>query len=115
MIAFLLMLVFALGNRIFGKLQTYPMYNYPLFMNMLSVVLYVPLCFAYIIPMVRMHPDVITLEQIQIPKYKFAVMGAYDSLAGIMQVFAVNYITNSGLIVLGHHSDGGRMHPRRLK
>jgi drug/metabolite transporter (DMT)-like permease len=105
MIAFLAMLVFALGNRIFGKLQTYPMYNYPLFMNMLSVILYVPLCFAYIIPMIWKYPNtVITTEQIQIPKYKFAVMGAYDSLAGIIQVFAVNYITNAGLIVLVQQS-----------
>eukprot|EP01031_Cornospumella_fuschlensis_P007758 gene7758-9596_t len=33
-IAFVLMLFFQLGNRIFGRLQTYPMHNYPLFLNM---------------------------------------------------------------------------------
>jgi drug/metabolite transporter (DMT)-like permease len=31
-------------------------------------------------------------------------MGAYDSLAGIMQTFAVNYITNSSTIVLVQQS-----------
>lgn len=102
-VSFLLMLVFQLGNRIFGKLQTFPMYNYPLFLNMLSVVIYVPLCFMYIIPMMR-YPTVITPEQRNIPQYKFAVMGGYDSVAGIMQMFAVNYISNSGLIVLVQQS-----------
>jgi drug/metabolite transporter (DMT)-like permease len=103
LIAFVLMLIMQLGNRIFGKLQTYPMYNYPLFMNMLSVMIYVPLCFTYIIPMMR-YPTVITPEQRQIPQYKFAVMGGYDSISGIMQMFAVNYIKNSGLIVLVQQS-----------
>ena len=41
---------------------------------------------------------VITKEQKAIPKYKFAVMGAYDSLAGIMQVFAINFITSSSIL-----------------
>ena len=46
----------------------------------------------------------ISKEQQDIPKYKFAIMGAYDSLAGIMQTFAINYITNSGTIVLVQQS-----------
>ena len=102
-IAFVLMLFFQLGNRIFGRLQTYPMHNYPIFMNMLSVFIYVPISFAYIIPMIR-YTNVISKEQQEIPKYKFAIMGVYDSLAGIMQTFAVNYITNSSTIVLVQQS-----------
>ena len=102
-VAFLVMLVFQLGNRIFGKLQTYPMYNYPMFMNLMSAFIYVPLCFMYIIPMLK-YPEVITKEQRDIPKYKFAIMGSYDSLAGIMQVFAVNFISNASLIVLVQQS-----------
>jgi len=46
----------------------------------------------------------ITEEQKEIPKFKFAIMGAYDSIAGIMQTFAVNYISNAGTIVLVQQS-----------
>ena len=35
-IAFLAMIVFQLGNRIFGRLLTYPMHNYAIYMNLLS-------------------------------------------------------------------------------
>lgn len=103
-IAFLLMLVFQLGNRIFGRLQTYPMHNYPLFLNMVMILVYIPICFAYIIPVIASGSNWITKEQQDIPKYKFAVMGAYDSIAGIMQTFAVNYITNASMIVLVQQS-----------
>lgn len=103
-IAFVLMLFFQLGNRIFGKLYTYPMYNYPLFMNLVTTVIYLPICFAYIIPIVHYTEGIITKEQINIPKYKFFVMGAFDSLANIMAVFAVNYIPSAGLIVLVQQS-----------
>lgn len=102
-LAFILMLVFQLGNRIFGRLQTYPMHNYPIFMNMLQVSIYIPVCFAYILPTIAFTKR-ISKEQQEIPKYKFAVMGAYDSLAGIMQTFAVNYIANSSTIVLVQQS-----------
>jgi hypothetical protein len=46
----------------------------------------------------------ITKEQTEVPKYKFAVMGLLDSIAGIMATFAVNYITNSSIIVLVQQS-----------
>eukprot|EP01035_Chromulina_nebulosa_P037682 gene37682-50874_t len=103
-VAFCLMLLFQLGNRIFGRLETFPMHNYPLFMNMLSTAIYVPICFAYIIPVIKFGNGAITKEQIEIPKYKFAVMGAYDSLAGIMQTFSVTYISSSSIIVLVQQS-----------
>ena len=103
-VAFCLMLLFQLGNRIFGRLETFPMYNYPLFMNMLSTAIYVPICFAYIIPVVRFSSTIITKEQLEIPKYKFAIMGGYDSLAGIMQTFSVTYISSSSIIVLVQQS-----------
>jgi CRT-like, chloroquine-resistance transporter-like len=102
-IAFFLMLIFQLGNRIFGRLTTYPMHNYPIFMNIVSCAVYIPICFAYILPMTA-YTNSISKEQQDIPKYKFAIMGAYDSLAGIMQTFAINYITNSGTIVLVQQS-----------
>jgi uncharacterized membrane protein len=102
-IAFVLMLIFQLGNRIFGRLQTFPMHNYPLFMNLLSNIIYIPICFMYIIPALYFY-NVITKEQQEISKFKFLVMGGYDSLAGIMQTFAVNYISNSSTIVLVQQS-----------
>ena len=102
-VAFFLMLIFQLGNRIFGRLTTYPMHNYPIFMNIVSCAVYIPICFAYIVPMIAYTTN-ISKEQQEIPKYKFAVMGAYDSLAGIMQTFAINYISNSGTIVLVQQS-----------
>lgn len=102
-VAFLLMLFFQLGNRIFGKLQTYPMYNYPFFVNMISTFVYVPICFAYIIPIVR-YTKIISKEQLEIPKMKFCVMGVLDGIAGIMQTFSVNYIANAPMIVLVQQS-----------
>jgi drug/metabolite transporter (DMT)-like permease len=101
--AFCAMLVFSLGNRIFGRLETYPMHNYPLFMNILSVLIYIPASFAYIIP-AYLFTDIITKEQLDIPQYKFAIMGALDSIAGIMAVFATNFIPNAGMIVLVQQS-----------
>lgn len=102
-ISFVLMIVFQLGNRIFGRLVVYPMHNYPLFMNLSSTLMYVPVCFAYIIPML-MFTNSITKEQQDISKYKFAVMGGYDSVSGIMSTFAINYITSSSIIVLVQQS-----------
>eukprot|EP00904_Undaria_pinnatifida_P007497 jgi/Undpi1/3878/HiC_scaffold_16.g07246.m1 len=97
--AFIVMIFVGTGNRVFMKLQTYPMYNYPFFLTMLSTFIYVPVCFAYIIPMLAFG-SAITPAQRAIPKFKFAVMGLLDSVAGIMGVFAVNYINNAAMIVL---------------
>lgn len=102
-IAFVLMLFFQLGNRIFGRLQTYPMHNYPIFMNLLSVFIYIPISFMYILPMIKFGKQ-ITQEQLAIPQYKFAVMGMWDSVAGIMQTFSVNYISNASTVVLVQQS-----------
>lgn len=79
------------------------MHNYPFFMNIMSIVIYVPISFMYIWP-VMYFTNIITKEQREIPKFKFAVMGFYDSVAGIMQVFANNYITNASTIVLVQQS-----------
>jgi len=96
---FVVFVVVALGNRIFQKLQTIPMYNYPVFLNLFQTFAYVPVCFMYIIPML-MFGNAITKEQTEVPKYKFAVMGLLDCTASIMQVFAVNFISNASILVL---------------
>ena len=100
LIAFLLMCFFQLGNRIFAKLATYPMHNYPLYMNLMSTLVYIPLSFAYVYPMWFYRPDIITEEQCNIPKYKFGIMGSLDSIAAVMNMFATTFITNAGIIVL---------------
>ena len=42
-----------LMNKIFNKLMTIPMYNYPNFLNLMTSFVYIPVCFAYIIPAAR--------------------------------------------------------------
>jgi drug/metabolite transporter (DMT)-like permease len=103
LIAFGMMIVFSLGNRIFGKLVTYPMHNYPMFMNLLSTFVYIPMSFIYIIP-AQLFTKNITKEQTDIPKTSFAMMGALDSVSSTMQVFAINYITSASITVLVQQS-----------
>ena len=40
--SFLVMVVVGLGNKIFQKLQTLPMYQYPYFLSLLTTFIYVP-------------------------------------------------------------------------
>jgi len=103
LISFCLMLFVGLGNRIFQKLQTIPMYNYPNFLNLLTTFMYIPLSFAYIFP-VRKYTNIIGDEQYYMPKLPFAIMGILDSLAGIMQVFASTYLDGSLLILFSQAS-----------
>lgn len=81
LLSFLALVVVGLGNKIFQKLQTYPMYNYPYFLSLYVTFIYVPLSFAYIIPVI-IWGSAITKEQRAIPWYKFGVMGALDGIAG---------------------------------
>ncbi|KDO33602.1 hypothetical protein SPRG_01600 [Saprolegnia parasitica CBS 223.65] len=99
-LVFLALIVIGLGNKIFQKLQTIPMHNYPNFINLLCTFVYIPLSFAYIIPMIK-YGSAITWDQQHIPKRKFAIMGALDSVAGILQIFAATYLGGSLLILLG--------------
>ena len=90
---FALFVISSLGNRLFQKLQTIPMYNYPITVNIVSTAVYVPVCFAYIIPAsLCLNPSPITAEEQAIPKSVFAVMGALDCLSSVMLVLAVNYV-----------------------
>ncbi len=98
-LAFVVMVIVGTGNRIFMKLQTYPMYDYPLFLNVLTTIVYVPACFIYIIPML-LCGQAITPEQRAFPMYKFAIMGFLDGISSILSIFSVNYIVNAGSIIL---------------
>lgn len=100
-LAFGCFIVTSLGNRLFQKLMTIPMYDYPIVINLLSVAAYVPTSFAYVFVVVhcsRVSP--ITADQMAIPKMRFAVMGGLDCVASLMQILAVNYIPNASTLVL---------------
>lgn len=47
-IVFGLLVIFGAANVVFGKLQAVPMYNYPNFLNLFGVALYVPICYSYV-------------------------------------------------------------------
>lgn len=99
--AFGLFVLASLGNRLFQKLMTIPMYNYPITVNLLSVSAYIPMSFAYIIPALYCTKDgPITPEQTAIPKSRFAVMGGLDCVSSLMQILAVNFIPNASTLVL---------------
>ena len=59
-----------------------PMYNYPNFLNLFSIVVYIVMTFVYVMfMMIRYGDEVITPEQRQIPKRTFAVFGLLDTLS----------------------------------
>jgi drug/metabolite transporter (DMT)-like permease len=97
-ISFVAMVFIGLGNKVFNKLMTIPMYNYPNFLNLLTSFVYIPVCFAYIIPM--SYYGKIPEEQFAVPKKTFAVMGALDALAGIMQIFGATYLPGPLIILM---------------
>lgn len=97
-ISFVLMVFVGLGNKVFQKLMTIPMHNYPNFLNLMTTFVYIPVSFAYIIPMIKR--GVIDEEQVNMSKKPFFVMGALDAVAGIMQVFAATYLDGPLLILL---------------
>lgn len=98
MIYFIAMVFIGLGNKVFVKLETIPMHNYPNFLNLFTTFIFVPVCFAYIIPMAR--KGVIPKEQLDMPQKPFVVMGGLDAVAGIMQVFATTYLPGPLVILL---------------
>jgi drug/metabolite transporter (DMT)-like permease len=98
MISFVLMVFVGLGNKVFQKLMTIPMRNYPNYLNIMTTFIYVPVSFAYIMPAVR--SGYIPKEQAEMSKKPFFVMGALDAVAAIMQVFAATYLPGPLLILL---------------
>jgi len=86
---------------VLGKLVAIPMYNYPNFLNLYSIVVYVGVAFAYVtFMMIRYGNQVITPEQQQIPKRTFAVFGLLDTLSIGVQTFASCYLSGPLLVML---------------
>jgi hypothetical protein len=101
-LVFCLLVVFGAGNAVFSKLRAVPMYNYPNFLNLWGLTLYVPLTFAYIIPVAKfgLFNNAITPQQLALPKRPFAIMGCLDCLASMMQIFSSVYLPGPLLILL---------------
>jgi len=97
--SFFCLIVCGAGNAVLAKLQTLPMYNYPNVLNLYANFLYIPICFAYILP-VQHYGTSITPEQRALPKLPFFIMGALDGLAATMQTFAAVYVPGSLLVLL---------------
>mmetsp|Transcript_7888 Transcript_7888/g.17119 ORF Transcript_7888/g.17119 Transcript_7888/m.17119 type:complete len:640 (-) Transcript_7888:89-2008(-) len=102
LITFLLMVIVGTANKVFQKLQAIPMYNYPNSLNLLQNFVYVPLCFAYILPVSRfgLFGNAIPHEVSIMPKKPFAIMGFLDCLTCLLLTFAAVYLPGSLLILL---------------
>jgi drug/metabolite transporter (DMT)-like permease len=77
-------------------------YNYPNFLNLFSTFMYIPICFAYIVPVARYGwlNGAISPDQLALSKFPFIIMGALDCLAGMMQIFATVYLPGPLLVLL---------------
>jgi uncharacterized membrane protein len=93
------LILFGLGNKLFGIWQTIPMYNYPFVLGFWTLSIYVTICASYVIPMI-MYGSSITEEMRNVPKYKFAIMGTLDGFSALMGQFATNYIAKKSLVPL---------------
>ncbi|RYY34919.1 hypothetical protein EON62_02900, partial [archaeon] len=100
LISFVLMIAVGLGNRIMGILEYKPMYNYPLFVNLLTTLAYLPFSLMYIIPMAKYRTDVITPQARAVPQRVWLVMGTLDSVAGVLQSAATSQLSTSPSLVV---------------
>mmetsp|Transcript_26995 Transcript_26995/g.57837 ORF Transcript_26995/g.57837 Transcript_26995/m.57837 type:complete len:598 (+) Transcript_26995:95-1888(+) len=102
LITFLLMVIVGTANKVFQKLQAIPMYNYPNSLNLLQNFVYVPLCFAYILPVSRfgLMNNAIPAEMTKMSKKPFVIMGFLDCLTCMLLTFAAVYLPGSLLILL---------------
>ncbi len=102
LITFLLMVVIGTANKIFQKLQAIPMYNYPNTLNLLINFVYVPLCFAYILPVSKygLLNNAIPAEVNTMRKRPFVIMGLLDCITCMLLTFASVYLPGSLLILL---------------
>jgi drug/metabolite transporter (DMT)-like permease len=93
------MVFVGLGNKIFSKLMTQPMHNYPFFLSVYSTFIYLPTSFAYIIPAI-IWTKWISKEERKIPQKNWAIMGGLDGISGVMSTFAITNLPGSFVILL---------------
>ncbi|VEU36039.1 unnamed protein product [Pseudo-nitzschia multistriata] len=101
-VVFCFLVASGVGNVIFAKLQSLPMYNYPTFLNIYANGMYVVISFAYILPVCTLGlfgnsiPRVIPRRTLK----PFFVMGALDALGAAMQVLATVYLPGTLLVLI---------------
>jgi drug/metabolite transporter (DMT)-like permease len=102
LLSFTLLVIIGTGNKIFQKLQAIPMYNYPNSLNLITTFMYIPLCFAYILPVTKYEyfNNAIPTEVASMSKIPFVIMGILDGCAGLLFTFASVYLPGSLLLLL---------------
>jgi uncharacterized membrane protein len=102
LLSFVLLVIAGAGNVVSAKLQAVSMYNYGVFLSLFSYVIYVPICFAFIIPVSKYgwFNNAITAEHWLLSKRPFAIMGGLDCLSAVMQTFASIYLPGPLLVLL---------------
>lgn len=81
-----LLLIVGVGNTIFFKKMSTALINYPYFLTQFTTVVYVPIFFAVVAYQFK-FTNWITPAMTNISKFKFFVMGAFDSLSGVLALF----------------------------
>jgi len=101
-IVFALLVASGVGNVIFAKLQSLPMYNYPTFLNIYANGMYALMSFAYILPVSALGLFGNSLQRSMPTKAikPFFVMGALDALGASMQVLATVYLPGTLLVLI---------------
>ena len=101
-VAFIGLVITGTANSVLNKLQAVPLYNYPNFINIFGNFVFIPITFAYILPAYRYgwFNQSITRTQWTMSLRPFAIMGALDCVAGMMQVFSAVYLPGPLLVLL---------------
>ena len=81
------LLLASVGNSIYFKKMTNSMPNYPYFLSQLTTLVYVPVFFMVVAYEYYTAPEQYTSDVLSFPKYKFLIMGVFDSVAGVMALF----------------------------
>ena len=77
-----LLLVCSTGNSLFFKKMTNRFPNYPYFLSQFTTFVYIPVFWA-VVAYEYFFTSFITPQMLKFSKFKFFVMGALDSLAGV--------------------------------
>ena len=102
LVSFMILVISGATNVVTTKLQADSMFNYGIFLSLFSYIVYVPLCFAFIIPVAKYgwFDNAITAEHMALSKKSIAIMGFLDSLATVIQTFAALHLPGPLLVIL---------------
>lgn len=95
------LLVCSVGNSVTFKMMVNVMPNYPYFLNLSTVVVYVPIFFGVVFYN-RYFTNIITAEMMKTPKLHFALMGGLDSTAGLLALFGGVYTSGPNQAMLNN-------------